>query len=78
MYHLFAPHSRSRVVGVGEEGVRGGGGGAAGGGRVVCLRSHRVSVFRNVQPELTLQRSPAGAGRSKLSVRVNYTDLRQM
>ena len=39
---------------------------------------HRVSAFRNVQPELPLQRGPAGAGRGKTSNRVNYTDLRQM
>ena len=40
--------------------------------------SHRVSAFRNVKPELPLQRGPAGAGRSKMSIRLNYTDLRQM
>ena len=40
--------------------------------------SHRVSAFRNVQPELPLQRGPAGAGWGKTSIRVNYTDLRPM
>ena len=36
--------------------------------------THRVSAFRNVQPELPLQRGPARAGRSQTSIRVNYTD----
>ena len=44
----------------------------------VTETAHRVSQFRNVQPELPLQRGPAGAGRSKTSIRVNYIDLRQM
>ena len=40
--------------------------------------AHRVPAFRNVQPELPLQRGPAGAGRSKTSKQVNYTDWRQI
>ena len=42
------------------------------------IYTHRVSAFRNVQPELPLQRGPAGADRNKTSIRVNYTDLRQV
>ena len=36
------------------------------------------SEFRSLQPELPLQRGPAGAGRRKTSIPVNYTDLRQI
>ena len=43
-----------------------------------CSSDHSVSAFRNVQPELPSQRGPVGAGRSKTSIRVNYTDLRQL
>ena len=39
--------------------------------------AHRVSAFRNVQPELPFLRGPAGVGRGKMSIRVNYTDLCQ-